>query len=52
LAETERDAGCLADAQDAFVRAIAIYEQLGVAQEISYAKALQERMILREGTVA
>jgi tetratricopeptide (TPR) repeat protein len=52
LAETERDAGCLADAQDAFVRAIAIYEQLGVAQEISYAKALQERMILREGMVA
>ena len=44
LAETERDAGQMDEADEAFARAIEIYERLGVEQEVAYAKRLCAQM--------
>lgn len=44
LAETERDASRFDEAEAAFAQAIAIYERLGVAQEIAYAEQLRQGM--------
>ncbi|MEZ4708373.1 MAG: tetratricopeptide repeat protein [Caldilineaceae bacterium] len=44
LAETARDANQPDEADEAFARAIEIYQQLGVAQEVAYAEQLRAGM--------